>query len=455
MIHMKNLVGWSLLVTFCGGAGCSSSSTGTTACIVDADCSGGMVCSNGTCTEQIFHQPNFGVGGAPTANICDLSCRRLDNCGLCMMTQESCLSIPDCVAHCQSTNNQATALCIFSLNSCSKDALSACLSGTAGATSVGGATSIGGGGAGGLTPAGGTRSTGGNVATAVGGTTSAGGSVYTGGTASTGGSVGRSSTGGFAPTGGSRNQTGGAGGVSVMGGRPNPTGGTSSATGGVPTATGGQGTAGTGNPCLGNTCSGHGTCSAGICSCSTGYAGTNCGSCASGYGVYPTCTLCNCAPGSQACNGTSALNTCDDGCHFASTSCASVCLADGHINYSSGCSYDPKVAKDTCFCPDKSTDAIQAWSFKDLCSDGLAPTVQLYDMTSGSVSGSWPSQFLSSYSQLFTQTIECQTGDKICWGAWQSNLYWGCGQNCAAGCTNCCWTCGSALTVNEQDLTCG
>lgn len=44
-------------------------------------------------------------------------------------------------------------------------------------------------------------------------------------------------------------------------------------------------------------------------------------------------------------------------------------------------------------------------------------------------------------------TLRCNTGEKICYGAWvtgNSNRYWGVGANNRHGCTGCCATCGSA-----------
>ena len=95
------------------------------------------------------------------------------------------------------------------------------------------------------------------------------------------------------------------------------------------TAGGSGGGGGAPDPCAGNTCSGHGTCSAGACTCNTGYAGTSCNQCASGYDGYPTCTAAcagNCS-GHGTCSG--GVCTCRAG--YTGTSCSQ--CASGYGGY--------------------------------------------------------------------------------------------------------------------------
>ena len=96
------------------------------------------------------------------------------------------------------------------------------------------------------------------------------------------------------------------------------------------------------------------------------------------------------------------------------------------------------------------------WSFVDMCNDGVSPSVALFDVTVGA-------EVVGPFAvQPFNQTLtlpatNCITGDQICFGAWQNGgaQFWGCGLNCAqAVCTNCCFTCGSALSIKTQNLTC-
>ena len=43
------------------------------------------------------------------------------------------------------------------------------------------------------------------------------------------------------------------------------------------------------DPCVPDPCNGHGTCAAGTCSCSFGFTGPTCGQCDTGYSGYPSC----------------------------------------------------------------------------------------------------------------------------------------------------------------------
>lgn len=76
--------------------------------------------------------------------------------------------------------------------------------------------------------------------------------------------------------------------------------------------------------------------------------------------------------------------------------------------------------------------------------------VELY---SASRSHVWPGNgkvwILDDYEQ-YDITITCQSGEKICYGAWSrgnpSSAYWGVGPNNRHGCDDCCSTCGGGDT---------
>ena len=110
--------------------------------------------------------------------------------------------------------------------------------------------------------------------------------------------------------------------------------------------------------CLANSCNGHGTCDdssgAVVCTCATGYTGTYCGECASGYQdndgdwiCEPTCATANLTcPTNAHCEDTSgtAVCVCDTGYYGAScTECAA-----GYHDESGACVLD--TACDTLSC---------------------------------------------------------------------------------------------------------
>jgi hypothetical protein len=48
--------------------------------------------------------------------------------------------------------------------------------------------------------------------------------------------------------------------------------------------------------------------------------------------------------------------------------------------------------------------------------------------------------------QRHTYTLNCRSGEQICFGAWvtgNSSRYWGVGANNSHGCQKCCFTCGA------------
>ena len=59
-------------------------------------------------------------------------------------------------------------------------------------------------------------------------------------------------------------------------------------------------------------------------------------------------------------------------------------------------------------------------------------------------------------SQSKPFTLNCQSGERICYGAWVTGVgrkYWGVGANNRHGCTDCCWTCGRKGKPRAINLT--
>ena len=75
----------------------------------------------------------------------------------------------------------------------------------------------------------------------------------------------------------------------------------------------------------------------------------------------------------------------------------------------------------------------------------------------------WPGggrAFLLDDSKMHSFSLECNPGERICYGAWDvltgnrtGRKYWGVGQNDRKGCTDCCWTCGRKGAPRAITLT--
>lgn len=76
-------------------------------------------------------------------------------------------------------------------------------------------------------------------------------------------------------------------------------------------------------------------------------------------------------------------------------------------------------------------------------------SLEFYSQTRSHV---WPGNgkvYILDDSEEHTYSLNCRTGEKICYGAWvrnRSSQYWGVGYNGEEGCTGCCYTCGGGAT---------
>lgn len=149
----------------------------------------------------------------------------------------------------------------------------------------------------------------------------------------------------------------------------------------------------------------------------------------------------------MTCQGASCLPppVCGDGvCGAGETS--TTCCADCGCPTGAWCS----TATHTCLI----TSAAMHWTFEHQCASAGTISFRLFDDTNG---GGWPAGsdvFLLPSGTSKEADIACIPGALICFGAAAGTLYWGGGLDDAEPCTNCCATCGGAVTVQPQALTC-
>jgi hypothetical protein len=74
----------------------------------------------------------------------------------------------------------------------------------------------------------------------------------------------------------------------------------------------------------------------------------------------------------------------------------------------------------------------------------------------------WPGAsraYLLDDSKEHKFSLNCQPGERICYGAWDvttrgsGKKYWGVGKNEHHGCSDCCWTCGRKGSPRSINLT--
>ncbi|MFT3706396.1 MAG: lamin tail domain-containing protein [Archangium sp.] len=283
--------------SLCSNAGVQSCTRGSNGCRVlsaPQQCTGGTVCSGGSCVLTCSDRCTAGakqcIAAGATAECAQLATGCYDwvvgeTCGTdSVCSGGACTPVASCMSQCSAgaarcTTNGAAQTCVALGNGCSDWTFpQTCNSGF---TCSQGQCVPGGSGGGGGTTGGGGGATGGG-----GGATGGGGGATGGGGGSTGGGGGATGGGG-GTTGGGGGTTGGGGGTTGGGG--GTTGGGGGATGGGGGATGGGG---------GATGGGGGTCTSGLSLCG--------GRCIDVRIDANNCNLCGrvCAAGQTCSNGT-------------------------------------------------------------------------------------------------------------------------------------------------------
>lgn len=76
-----------------------------------------------------------------------------------------------------------------------------------------------------------------------------------------------------------------------------------------------------------------------------------------------------------------------------------------------------------------------------------------YKLYSWDRNWAWPSGnrvfVLPANRETYKTKIQCKRGEKVCYGAWQTNnrrIFWGVGYNARYNCNNCCYTCKGVVT---------
>lgn len=93
------------------------------------------------------------------------------------------------------------------------------------------------------------------------------------------------------------------------------------------------------------------------------------------------------------------------------------------------------------------------FTLSDGCIDGIAIDYRIFDVTHGLA---WPSATtlytLATENTPYTQTIQCQTGSQMCYGARNEsgNLNWGRNTDNSYNCSTCCVTCGPSALFETQ-----
>lgn len=87
-------------------------------------------------------------------------------------------------------------------------------------------------------------------------------------------------------------------------------------------------------------CDANGECESGCCAKVTGET----------YGACAAASACcSCSAGSYACSGSGSIQSCDDGCSWTTSSCATLCKSAGYDG-TTGCGPDASKGHDTCSC---------------------------------------------------------------------------------------------------------
>ena len=98
-----------------------------------------------------------------------------------------------------------------------------------------------------------------------------------------------------------------------------------------------------------------------------------------------------------------------------------------------------------------------SFQITDSCNNGYTVYYKFFDETDNLV---WPSAtqaYYIDYGQTFTSTLQCNTGDKICYGASDADNdalgYWGVGVSGLESCTDCCYSCATSQVNLSLDCS--
>lgn len=95
------------------------------------------------------------------------------------------------------------------------------------------------------------------------------------------------------------------------------------------------------------------------------------------------------------------------------------------------------------------------WRITDRCPNRESIRYRFFTADASRV---WPSGgeywYTEQTGESYDQGLSCQTGQKVCYGAWQpnSNISWGAGPNGTLSCDSCCRTCDGKM--HQVTLTC-
>ena len=156
-----------------------------------------------------------------------------------------------------------------------------------------------------------------------------------------------------------------------------------------------------------------------------------------------------CEKGHQICLGAwdeAGYWGCGEDCEQGCDACCIECVAL-EVSKTLSCGDGQPGDDGDLYCQDG--ECIMRWVLTDACDDGQAPRVEFYDVDAN---GYWGTYRLQTYDTPLQKLIRCEAGHKICYGAWVSGGYWGCGEDCQYGCDACCASCDAV--EKRKTLTC-
>jgi hypothetical protein len=148
------------------------------------------------------------------------------------------------------------------------------------------------------------------------------------------------------------------------------------------------------------------------------------------------------------CVGSQSIQACD-GCDWKESTCDDRCkLEKGstwEMDPAKGCKQDSSGGGEVCWCKEQgaSSKCSLTWTFTDTCKNSNSPKVAFYDLKENV---HWGAYTVSTDGTPLSTTLSCTCGNKICYGAWQANTFWGCAESCQKACTDCCTTCKDGTT---------